>query len=280
MKSIPIALQPTYQSTSPRLARCLRIERTDGQVFCYSTASNVMEIDGEVYRPTQSFNPSDVTSKGNLDSDDLEVVGLQNAAGVTEDDLRASRWDSADFRVFEVDWSDPSLGQNRIRSGKLGRATLNRQTFVFELLGLMNGLSTAIGTFTQPNCRNNLGDAKCKVDMSGRIVSGTVDTCGTDFVTLTVSDRTEPDVTFDEGVITFTDGPAVGLGFEVKAYVVGLLITKLPIPYDVTGAAYTLSEGCIRSLAMCRDRFDNVVNFNGEPWLRGPDAAAQVGRHS
>jgi hypothetical protein len=57
-------------------------------------------------------------------------------------------------------------------------------------------------------------------------------------------------------------------------------VTKLPVPYDVTGDSYTMTEGCIRSLTMCRDRFNNVVNFNGEPWLRGPDAAAQVGRKS
>jgi hypothetical protein len=58
------------------------------------------------------------------------------------------------------------------------------------------------------------------------------------------------------------------------------MVTKLPLPYDVTGDSYTMTEGCIRSLTMCRDRFNNVVNFNGEPWLRGPDAAAQVGRKS
>lgn len=283
MKTIPIALAPTFQRTSMKVATCMRVvwRKSPFTVFGFTTASKALYISGEWYLPAMSFNPSDVSSNGNLDSDDIETEGFINDSSITEDDLRAGRWDYAEFRVFQVDWSDPTLGTKPMRKGHLGKVTMRRQTFIAELLGLMKGLDTAIGTFTQPNCRNNLGDAKCKVSMASRTVTGTIDACDTsDYVTLTDAARTEAALTYDEGVITFDDGPAAGLDFEVKSYTVGQIVLKLPVPYDVTGSAYTMTEGCIRSLAVCRDRFSNVVNFNGEPHLRGPDVAAQVGRQT
>jgi uncharacterized phage protein (TIGR02218 family) len=284
-KIIPAALAPTFQASLIKKAVCMRLTwaRSPYTVFGFTTASNGFTFEGTLYVPAASFNPSAIASNANLSSEDLEVDGFINDESITEDDLRAGRWDSAAFEIFEVNWSDLTLGKKPMREGRLGKVTLNRQTFVAELLGRMKELDTAIGTITQPNCRNNLGDAKCKVPLGGspsRTVSGTIDLCDTDFITLTDADRTEADVTFDEGVITFTSGQAAGLSFEIKAYIVGVMVTKLPVPYDVTGDSYTMTEGCIRSLTMCRDRFNNVVNFNGEPWLRGPDAAAQVGRKS
>lgn len=280
MKTIPAALEPTFQRAVMRLATCMRIVRTDGAVYCFTTSAHALTINAELYLPAASFNPSDVSSNANLNTDDLEIEGLIADESINEDDLRAGRWDHAQFRIFQVDWSDTSLGEKKVRKGHLGKVSLHRQTFITELLGLMNALSTAVGQITQVNCRNNLGDAKCKVDMTGRVVTGTIATCSTDFVTLTDAARTEANATFDEGVITFTSGSAIGLAFEVRAYLVGTWTTKLPIPYDVTGASYSMSEGCIRTHAVCRDRFSNVVNFNGEPWLRGQDVGAQVGRHT
>jgi len=86
---------------------------------------------------------------------------------------------------------------------------------------------------------------------------------------------------FDRGVITFTSGPNTGLSQEVKSYVTGQLTLILPMPYTVAvGNTYSLIAGCDKSFPTCRDRFDNVVNFRGEPYLPGLDKMVQVGRKS
>lgn len=91
--------------------------------------------------------------------------------------------------------------------------------------------------------------------------------------------RTEPDGYFDEGVLTieYANGSRQ---YEVKAYLVGLWVTKTPIAYDATGLNYSLQRGCNRLFSTCSGTFNNAVNFRGEPWLRGNDALVQVGRHS
>lgn len=82
---------------------------------------------------------------------------------------------------------------------------------------------------------------------------------------------------FDYGLITFDTGANAGLSMEVKAYTTGQIVLQLPMPHPVeVGDTYTLIAGCDKSMATCRDRFSNLVNFRGEPYLPGLDKIVQV----
>lgn len=84
---------------------------------------------------------------------------------------------------------------------------------------------------------------------------------------------------FDYGLLTMTSGASEGLSMEVKSYVPGQITLQLPFPFTVAaGDTYSLTAGCDRSFATCRDRFNNVVNFRGEPYVPGLDSLVQVGR--
>ena len=66
---------------------------------------------------------------------------------------------------------------------------------------------------------------------------------------------------------------------EVKSYTVGQLVLVLPMPYTIAvGNTYSLIAGCDKTFPTCRDRFSNVLNFRGEPYLPGLDSIVQVGR--
>lgn len=283
MKVIPIALQRELEKSTARLATCMRVERRDGEVFGFTTNSKALVIDGETYLPGSSFTPSDIATGSNLDTDDLEVEGLLMSTVLTEDDLRVGRWDYASFKVFVVNWASPGDGAVKMRAGHLGKVSAGTLGFKAELLGLVEAYGTSIGKITQPGCRTSLGTTECGITPT--TVTGTITLCETDFFTLTDDALDQDDGFFDEGVITFLDGPAAGLSYEVKAYIRtgspgGLWVTKLPVGYDVTGASYSMTEGCPRTWAACTTRFDNAVNYRGEPWLRGNDVLVQVGRHT
>lgn len=285
MKTIPIALQTELDSPTPRLARCLRIVRRDGNVYRFTTGTRSLVIEGETYLPAYAFTPSDIATASDLDTDDLQVEGLLSSDTITEDDIRAGRWDFAAFRAFTVSWAAPGDGVKKDRAGRFGKVTVNRQTFVAEMLGMLECYNVGIGKITQPGCRANYGDAQCTLVPTQ--VTGTVSLCETDFFTCRLDDRSEADAYFDEGVITFAH-PTGLLSYEVKTYEQSMvtadwtgpgIVTKTHIAYDVTGCAYTMTEGCVRTHAACLER-NNVVNFRGEPWLRGVDVMVQSGRHT
>lgn len=279
MKTISIDLKAEMTGELAHLATCMRLERTDASVYGFTTHDRPLVIGGTTYEPAASFNPTDIASGNNMDTDNLTVEAMLSSSTITEDELRAGRWDYAAFRIFQVNWQDLAMGDKKDRAGHLGEVSVNRQTFTAELLGMMQAYDTSIGELTAPACRASLGDARCQVDLAPFTVTGTIDSSDSDFFTLHDLARTEADGYFDEGVITFTSGANAGLSYEVKAYIVNLWMTKTPFAYDAAGANYTMSRGCNRTFGTCRNTFANAVNFRGEPWLRGNDKLIQVGRH-
>ena len=46
----------------------------------------------------------------------------------------------------------------------------------------------------------------------------------------------------------------------------------MTLPYPLTvGDAYSVSAGCDRLFGTCKARYNNVVNFRGEPYIPGQD---------
>lgn len=84
---------------------------------------------------------------------------------------------------------------------------------------------------------------------------------------------------FDFGLITFTGGLNNGLAGEVASYVPGQWSLELPFPYTISiGDTYSMRAGCNKALATCIAKFNNVLNFRGEPYLPGIDKITQVGK--
>lgn len=89
-----------------------------------------------------------------------------------------------------------------------------------------------------------------------------------------------PDDWFADGAVTFNTGNNLGKTVEVRDFtqtgtVVNLLFDA-PLNVQV-GDTFTITVGYDRTLAQCRDKFENTVNFGGFPYLPGPRTAARVG---
>ncbi|WP_454737588.1 DUF2163 domain-containing protein [Cupriavidus necator] len=77
---------------------------------------------------------------------------------------------------------------------------------------------------------------------------------------------------FAYGKVTFTSGENAGYSAEVKAFAPGFVTVAMPLPFPVApGDTYTIVAGCDRTFGTCKNRFDNVVNFRGEPYVPGLD---------
>jgi uncharacterized phage protein (TIGR02218 family) len=295
MKTYSVALRGHLRKSVTHLATCIRFTRRDLRVYGFSDHDKLLTIGGIDYHPAASFNPSDIESGSNLDTDNLSMEGVVNSDYLTEDELRAGRWDYAEFRVFQVNYLDLSMGEKKDGAGHLGEVRMKR-TFVADMLRLMEAYATSAGKITQATCRTNLGSTECGVDLGGTVndygspgvgspglamtVTGTIGSAGADRFTLTDGNRTEPSGFFDEGVLTITSGIAIGLQYEVKAYTQGQWTTKTRLAYDMTGFTYTMTMGCDRRFSTCSGVFGNASNFRGEPNLRGNDVLMQVGRHN
>ena len=85
------------------------------------------------------------------------------------------------------------------------------------------------------------------------------------------SDRTESPSWFDEGQITFNSGANIGFVGKIKVFSGGsfTLTQQTPVPLAI-GDTYTAIAGCRKRFTEdCHDKFDNVLNFVGEPHRKG-----------
>lgn len=84
---------------------------------------------------------------------------------------------------------------------------------------------------------------------------------------------------FEFGTVIFTTGKNAGLGGEVKLSSPGRLELQLPMPFPITiGDTYKAVAGCSgRLLNDCKTKFNNVINFRGEPYIPGLDKMMIVG---
>jgi len=94
----------------------------------------------------------------------------------------------------------------------------------------------------------------------------------TDRRTFAASSMTDADEIFNYGKLTWLTGDNADFEMEVKDWDLGtttfVLFEKMPYVIQV-GDTFKVTVGCDKQLATCRDTYDNIVNFRGEPYIPG-----------
>lgn len=276
MKTIPVALATHYALTCTTVATCLKVTRSDDVVVGFTSWADPISVDGVVYLPS-GFNVSGIASTESLSVDNLELTILPDE-DLPEGDLLAGYWNNAAFELFECNARAPADGINVLKRGTTGEVQIRRGKYVVEFRSLAQALQQTQGIVTNKTCRARLGDAACTKDLTAFTVTSTL-TAVSSSAAFTDSARSEDDDYFADGLITITSGPAEGLSQKVKSFAAGVFTLSLPLGYaPEVGDAYTAIAGCRKRLQEdCVDKFDNAVNFQGEPHLPGLDALTRAG---
>jgi uncharacterized phage protein (TIGR02218 family) len=253
------------------LAFCWRLERRDGVCLGFTTHDRDLEIDGLTYRAAPGMLPSAVSLSDGFDSGGLDVSGALTSDAITGEDLGAGRWDGAAVRLFLADWADRGGERLHLAHGELGDVTIAGNGFEAELRGPAAQLERPAVEQTSPECRAELGDRRCRVDMAGRTrVTRIVAVPNEDEVEVVEAAPTADSYAF--GRLRWLTGANSGLESGLLASA-GTLLTLRDPPHRSTapGDLVEIVEGCDKRFPTCRDRFANAENFRGEPHLPGMD---------
>jgi len=284
MKDLPAALAAHLQSGVTTLAWCWRLTRRDGVVHGFTDHDRALTFDGTTFEAASGFTASDIKMGVGLSVANLEVSGALSSETLTDSDLGAGRYDDARIEIYRVNWQDVSQ-RVLMRSGSLGEVRRSGSAFTAEVRGLAHYLQQPKGRLYQFACDADLGDGRCKVNLSSSAFKGT----GT--VGAVISARrfaatglgTFAHDFFSRGLLTFTSGPANGLSIEVKAHaktasVVTIELWSEPVGAPATGNTFTITAGCDKRFETCKARFNNAPNFRGFPSMPGNAFLTKVGR--
>lgn len=273
MKARSAALIAHQAQECTTRAWCWKVTRTDAQVFGFTSVDMDLTISGVTYRAASGFMPSAIDGKADLSVPNLEATGMLSSSTLTEADLLAGKWDGAAVEIFECNYMDLTQGTMSLRTGTIGNVSTGVVAFKAELRGLAQALQQAIGELYSPSCATNLGHAtRCTVVLAPFTFAGTV-TTATSARAFTDSSRAEASDYFGAGLITWTTGLNSGVSMEVRDFASGAFTLSLPMPNAIViGDTYSAVAGCRkRAITDCKTKFNNIVNFQGFPYVPGND---------
>ena len=257
------------------LAFAWRVERRDGITLGFTSHDRDLVIGGLVHRAAPGMLPSAIEWSDGLDADDVQLSAALTSDAFTDADLMAGRWDGAALTLSAVDWTAPDVAPVALLTGEFGEVEIKDSGFAVGLRGPTAVLDAAVVEETSPECRAQLGDRRCRVDLSGRRVSAVVVSVVDSVVTLAGA---LADGDFAYGTLRWLTGSSAGLESRVVANTSATVTLRdVPAFAVVAGARVEMIEGCDKRFATCIARFANAVNFRGEPHLPGNDLLTRYG---
>lgn len=300
MRTIPSGF---LDSTVTDLHVCWKVVRRDSVEILGTEADIDIEITtGDytgLYLARAGITGSDIRSTSDLSVDNLEVTGAlsDNTGGDSSSsssaltlldlnaaDIEAGLLDNAEAVTFLVNRLNPNLYQHVLRSGWLGNVTRTAEgQYKTELRGLTQALSQGIVRTYGVGCDAELGDARCKVDMTPFT---------TNSIVLGVTNRRvfqiHPDAPLygfgqtTGAKITWTSGANTGYSMEVKevGFDTDIVTLYLPMPADIeVGDEFTFRAGCDKKQETCQLVYSNLVNFRGHGiFVPGASEILRIGK--
>lgn len=269
-------------ATEIRMADLYTITLKSGAVLRYTTwDSNVAVLGNTFLTGPPSIQRTAVEEKLGMDVSTIEVTiqasltDLVNGAPILQA-IGQGLWDGAAFRIDRLfmDSSGNQIGALSRFSGVVGP--------VDELTRSHAKLTVNAGTqyltmqlppvIMQPNCVHTLFDAGCGLNKASFAETNTVQ--GGSTVNKIISLSAKADGYYDNGQILFTSGPNNGLLKAVKQYFAQDFFFNSPLPFAPNaGDTFTAYPGDDKTQATCANKFNNLANFGGFPYVPVPETA-------
>lgn len=279
MKILSPSLAASLASGVTTLCQCWIVTRTDGLRLGFTDHDEDLVVDGVTCSAESGATGTAVEQGTGLSADNLEIVGALTSGRLAESELARGLFDGAAVAVWRVDWANQD-DRVLILSGTVGEVSRGPTAFTAEVRGLADRLNQPRGRVYQRSCDALLGDARCGVDAAAAAIRGG----GTVATVRSARSVTASGLSgyvsrwFEAGRLVWTSGANAGAAVEVRAHGLagGLASLDLwePMPAPISpGDTFQVTAGCDKSLASCRDKFANVLNFRGFPDLPGNDYA-------
>ncbi|MEQ1902181.1 MAG: DUF2163 domain-containing protein [Devosia sp.] len=277
MRTLDLGFKTHIESAMTTLATCWKITRKDAVTLGFTDHDETLSFGGTDYRPAHGLDGGEASAKLGPQVDTAEVLGVLHSEVITEDDILLGRYDDASVETWRVNWRDVSqrLLQRRATIGEIVRED---GVFRAELRSGQAALNQVKGRIYSPLCDAGVGDARCGVDLDTPAFK-------TDAAVTAIRDRYRIAVSGIEGFprdwfalgrARWSSGRRGGIADAVvgQTRLGGEDILSFAQPvgdWVIAGDTLTLTAGCDRRFATCRDRFANTVNFRGFPHIPGND---------
>jgi len=260
------------------VCRAWAVVRRDGVTLGFTDHDRGFSFDGIAFRADAGMSARAIVQGTGLAVDNSEALGVLSDASLREEDIDSGRLDGAEVRLWLVNWRDPGQRMLRFR-GTIGEIRRGSGAFHAELRGLTEALNQPQGRVIQRPCGAVLGDARCGFDLAtvGYAVSLPAEVVLARRVFGFALLDTFQDRWFERGRLVMQSGDAAGLSGMIKhdrLAADGSREIELWEPIRAViapGDTVRIEAGCDKRVETCRLKFNNILNFQGFPFIPGED---------
>jgi uncharacterized phage protein (TIGR02218 family) len=277
MKNITPEFHTHLKSGATTVCRCWKVTREDGQTLGFTDHDGDLFFSGTTFMAGTGLDATALQTANGLSVDNTEATGALSYDGISEIDLNTGKYDGASVSILIVNWQNPDE-RHMFFNGFFGEITHGKNVFTVELRGLTEKLNKKMGRNFQKNCSAFFGDSFCRFDLNSQntqvSVTGRRKEEATTIFTTDLPDL--PQDWFVNGYLEFVSGENVGQRVNIlgdrsinneRRVILG---AELQFPVS-NGDELILTVGCDKTLQTCRDKFQNVTNFQGFPYIPGED---------
>lgn len=271
------ALYAHLETGTTHVVRCWEVIRTDGLRLGFTDHDLDLQFDGLTFKAESGLTARALEQGTGLAVDNSEAMGALSDAALSEADIEAGRYDAAEVVAWLVNWQDVGARQILFR-GHIGEIRRAGGAFQAELRGLSDLLNRPVGRIYQRPCTAVLGDASCTVDLTGSrfVWEGAVTEVRDNRRVVLPALSGFPEGWFTRGRAEMLTGAATGLTRWIKRDVSEGEARRIdlwePFRADLTaGDRVRIAAGCDKRFETCRDKFENLVNYQGFPDIPGDD---------
>lgn len=290
MLTLPPAIQELQRRRTQRCAIAYRIERADTSFVRFTTHNSEIEVNVgtldvpvlEWFTPVGGPSPESVRQEAGVSPSSTSSVGPLKIDAITAEDVRVGLYRKAELHLYVVDWRFPWLRYSYERF-IAGESKTSGEQVELQWLGIASVADVNVGGTYTRLCRKRLGDARCKVDLAA-IGSGTktVDSAA-GFDDAHPRQRFRSDLTGEADkwwefgrLYWLTGNNAINAlnAYDVKRSIQagGEIELWTQTPYDIEpGDTFRVEPGCDKTKSTCFNKFGNVGNFGGYPFMKPAD---------
>lgn len=299
-KAIPTALVDTYAETTTALGFLLKITARDGTVVGVTSAEEPVDYNdgtGEItYSAAIGYDAYAFETSADLGVDNSEGRMLIADSGMFSDEqIEAGVLDYGEYVVYRVNRLDLAQGHEIVDVGTIGIAKrVDGLAAVVELRSLQQQLKQTYGSLYSLTCRARFGSGgggsgcavargQCGFDAESLWQNHSVSSVGSETDRIFTADSTPavngPNgaLTFAPGIVHWLTGSNAGKQSEIEAITGAEITLRFGTPYTIEATdTFKIRPDCDKTWETCRDDYDNILNFRGEPKIPLADEGTQI----
>ena len=286
MRVLPSAMNADIQSGAAGLCTVWIITRDDGARLGFTDHDEPLTLDGVICSAASGWTLGAAHSELGTGAGLAAATGALDSAALTEADILKGLYDDAALEIWRALWASPDdrvlIWRSRItRLARQGSAA--GQAFTAEIEGPLGALSRVVGRTYSRTCDADLGDGRCRADVTGAAFNGAGSVSSVNEMRRATVAGLDAFASgwFTGGLIHWTSGANAGLSARIATHQTGatgavLVLADEPVEGLAPNDAFTVRAGCDKAFATCAAKFSNTDNFQGFPDIPGDDYLTAV----